>query len=356
MKRYRQRGAHTLREIRTQADSWEGVLHRIDRKKEQLIEALHQAEEIVMAGCGSAFNVAHAVSPFLQKMMGKCCRPVHSSDLFLNPNMFLSRRRKALAVVISRSGSTSESVLAVREAQKNGCTVLAITCFSDSPMAREADLSLVLEEAMEESVATTRSLTSMILCGHHLAAVGAADEALESQHKRLPGLARKRMGGFEEMGSTLAEIPSIGKYAFVGTGSYYGLAREAQLKIKEMVLLPSDSYVSLDFQHGPMSNVDEHMLVSILVSDRGKAYDATLAGNMKALGGKTLILCDSGADAFSENADQLLELQVGLEDGVRDVLYMPTLQFMAYYKSLATGNDPDHPKNLSYHVEVKPAS
>ena len=55
-------------------------------------------------------------------------------------------------------------------------------------------------------------------------------------------------------------------------------------------------------------------------------------------------------------ADHLVELKVGLEDGVRDVLYMPTLQFMAYYKSLAAGNDPDHPKNLSYHVEVAPAS
>jgi glucosamine--fructose-6-phosphate aminotransferase (isomerizing) len=355
MKRSHQRGAHTLREIRTQADSWEGVFHRIDGKKGQLAEALDQAEEIVTAGCGSAFNVAHAVSPFLQKMMGKCCRPVHSSDLFLNPGMFLSSRRKTLAVVISRSGSTSESVLAVREAQKNGCQVLSVTCFSDSPMAREADLSLVLEEAMEESVTTTRSLTSMILCGYHLAAVAAGDQDTASRHKRLPGLLRERMGGFEEMGSTLAENGSIGKYAFVGTGSYYGLAREAQLKIKEMVLLPSDSYVSLDFQHGPMSNVDEHMLVSILVSDSGEAYDATLARNMKALGGRLLVLCDYGAEAFA-SADHLVELKVGQEDGVRDVLYMPTLQFMAHYRSMATGSDPDNPRNLSYHVEVEPTS
>ena len=132
------------------------------------------------------------------------------------------------------------------------------------------------------------------------------------------------------------------------------LERSYIRKIKEMVLLPSDSYVSLDFQHGPMSNVDTHMLVCILVSESGKHFDATLSRNMKKLGGTTLVLCDRDDGLFRNSADFLVELDVNLEDGVRDVLYMPTLQFMAYYKSLATGNDPDRPKNLSYFVEVSP--
>jgi len=331
------------------------VYQRIDRKAGALIEAERESEHIVLAGCGSAFNVAHAASPILQRATGKSCRPVHSSDLFLNPEMFLSSAARTLAVVISRSGSTTESVMAMREAAKRDCRVLTVTCFPDSPMALEADVALVLEEAGERSVTTTRSLTSMVLCGSFLGALWSGDEEAGLRLRRLPALARERMVMFEELGRELAGLGGVAKYAFVGSGGYYGLAREAQLKIKEMVLLPSDSYVSLDFQHGPMSNVDAAMLVSILVSDSGRAYDATLARNMRQLGGRTLVLCDSGKGEFSEGADFLLELDVGLEDGIRDVLYMPVLQFMAYYRSMATGNDPDNPRNLSYFVEVNPS-
>lgn len=348
----KEKGVHTLREIRAQADSWEAVFPRVKAKERELAAAADGAEEIVFAGCGSAFNVAHAVAPIMQRRLGMTCRPVHSSDVFLNPSMFLSPRRNTLAVVISRSGSTTESVLALRAVRGRGCRVVAVTCFADSPMAREADVALVLEEAVEKSVTTTRSLTSMVLCGYYLAAAWSGDEDAKRNLWRLPELGRRWMGEFEKTGRMLAELEAIGKYAFMGSGCCYGLAREAQLKIKEMVLLPSDSYVTLDFQHGPMSNVDPHMLVTILGSDGGRAYDAVLAGNMKKLGGRVLVLCDVDDVGFRDRSDFLLTLSSGLEEGQRDILYMPVLQFMAYYKSLATGNDPDHPNSLSYSVKV----
>ena len=112
-----------------------------------------------------------------------------------------------------------------------------------------------------------------------------------------------------------------------------------------------DSYVSLDYQHGPKSNVDEQMLVTIMVSDAGRPYDLELAGNMKSLGGKVFVVCDK-AIGFTDSADYVIELGSGLGDGSRDILYMPALHFMAYYKSLAVGCDPDRPVNLSYHVEL----
>jgi glutamine---fructose-6-phosphate transaminase (isomerizing) len=142
---------------------------------------------------------------------------------------------------------------------------------------------------------------------------------------RLTGIARSKMDLFHGIGRKIGGDPRIAKHAFLGSGSYYGLAREAQLKVKETVLLPSDSYVSLDYQHGPMSNVDERMPVTIMVSDDGKAFDLELAKNMKALGGKVLVICDTDREGFAEHADYLLQLNTGLGDGVRDILYMPAL-------------------------------
>jgi glucosamine--fructose-6-phosphate aminotransferase (isomerizing) len=354
------RGKHTLREIRSQADSWEAALAAVDKLKPRLREMCDTAEEIVFAGCGSAYNVAHAVAPYFQSVSGKTSRAVHSSDVAINPTLFLNGSRRTLAVVVSRSGDTTESVLALRAARSIGCRTLAVTCFRRSAMAREADAVVLLDGAVEKSVVTTRSFTSMVLAGNALADVsGEGRGGAGRDLAKLPSLCRDGMERFEELGRRVSENGEIRAYAFLGTGAMYGLAREAQLKIKEMVLRPSDSYVSLDFQHGPMSNVDGGMLVTILSSGPARSYEAEVARNMKSLGGKVFAICRGGGD-FAAAADYLLDLETpprrkGPLDAARDtevgseagVLYMPVIQFMAYYSSLAVGCDPDRPKNLS---------
>jgi len=345
-------GVHTFSEIKSQADSWEGVFKRIDDNVELFRKLYSQVEDVIFVGCGSGFNIANAVAPFFQKVSGKTCRAVQSSDMAICLDSFLNKNRKSLVVGYSRSGDTTESVAALKKAMDAGAATIAVDCFAQSKMAQMADAALVLEESVENSVTTTRSLTAMVLSGYYLAAICTDNEAICADLKKLPDVVRAKMDSFEEVGKKIASDEQIQKYAFVGTGSFYGLAREAQLKVKEMVLLPSDSYVSLDYQHGPMSNVDKNMLVTILVSDAGRSCDIELARNMKQLDGMVLVICDRNNGDFDNSADYMVELNTDLGDGLRDILYMPTLQFMAYYKSLAVGCDPDNPKNLSYHVEI----
>jgi len=347
------KGIHTLAEIRTQPECWPEAFEKIEKAGERLARMWKSAEEVVFSGCGSGFNIACAVAPYAQKVSDKTCRAVQASELTVNPQCCLNKKRKTLVMVISRSGRTTESVMALEMAKKCGADTIALVCFGDSAMAKIADVPLVLERAVEKSVTTTRSFTAMVLTGYYLAEYFSGKTEQCRTFKRLSELARKRMQAFEELGNKISQDADVRKYAFLGTGPYYGLAREAQLKVKEMVLLPSDSYVSLDYQHGPMSNVDKNMLVSILSSDAGRKYDAALTVNMKKLGGKVLVLCDKADAGLAGHADYLMELKTGLADGIRDVLYMPILQFMAYYKSLAVGCDPDNPRNLSYYVALK---
>lgn len=346
-------GTETFNEIWSQAEAWTGTMNRIDRDESSLAGLFEGAEQVIFAGCGSAYNASFSIAPLFQSLAGVCCRPVHASEFFLFNDMFLCEGKKTVAVLISRSGTTTETLTAQRKAAGLGCPTLAITCFPESPMAREADVAIVLEEASEKSVATTRSLTSMVLAGNYLAAKFAGNKAAESQYRTLPAVAARKMPAFQALAERISKYPEIRKFAFVGSGTYYGLAREAQLKIKETTLLPSDSYVSLDYQHGPMSNVDEHMLVTILSSDAGHEYDRILAHNMKNLGGRVLVLTDRSVEDFMDCSDFVMQLGSGLGDGVRDILYMPTLQFLAWYKSVSEGLDPDHPKNLQYFVEVQ---
>jgi glucosamine--fructose-6-phosphate aminotransferase (isomerizing) len=348
----RRPGTETFSEIWSQAESWTGTMNRIDRYESGLVGLFDGAAQVIFAGCGSAYNASFSIAPLFQHLTGTCCRPVHASEFFLFNQMFFLEGKNTTAVFISRSGTTTETLTAQRKAAELGCRTLAITCFPESPMAMEADLSIVLEEASEKSVTTTRSFTAMVLAGNYLAAKAAGNKTTESQYRLLPGVAARKMPAFQALAERINKYSEIRKFAFVGSGTYYGLAREAQLKIKETTLLPSDSYVSLDYQHGPMSNVDEHMLVTILSSDAGHEYDQILAHNMKKLGGRVLVLTDRSVEDFMDCSDFVLQLGSGLGDGIRDILYMPTLQFLAWHKSVSEGQDPDHPKNLHYFVEV----
>jgi glucosamine--fructose-6-phosphate aminotransferase (isomerizing) len=346
-------GKHTFAEIGSQADSWEGVFKRIEQNAARLKKLYKEADEILFTGCGSAYNISHAVAPFFQGHSGKSCRAVHASDLMINPGLFINRSSKNLILGYSRSGNTTESVRALDTAKQAGAQTIAVTCAGQSRMAQNADLSLTLEEAVEKSVTTTRSLTSMVLAGYDIAAVCTDAAQVREKLQKLPALARRNMQLFQKTGKSIAENGQITKFAFLGSGTYYGLAREAQLKVKEMVVLPSDAYVSLDFQHGPMSNVDQNMLVTIMVSDAGRDFDLELAKNMKSLGGKLFVICDRADNGFTQLSDYIIELKTGLGDGIRNVLYMPVLQYMAYYRSLLEGWDPDNPRNLHYFVELE---
>jgi glucosamine--fructose-6-phosphate aminotransferase (isomerizing) len=253
-------------------------------------------------------------------------------------------------VLISRSGATTETVMARDAAKDRGMPTLAITCDPQSSLARNSSEALVLEPAREASVTTTQSLTSMVLSGQLLAAVVSGDAGYQGQLAQLPKLGRGVVERAHELGRAIGENPSIKRFAFVGSGSLIGLARESQLKIKEMVLLPSDSYPLLDYRHGPKSNVDEGMLVTVFTTDRTRSVETEFIAEMKGLGGRLLVICDTCGPALTVGVDHVAALNSGLPDFARDILYMPVIHFLAYYASLARGLSPATPKNLTYWV------
>ena len=118
---------------------------------------------------------------------------------------------------------------------------------------------------------------------------GCGDAAYQGHLARLPKLGRGVVERAHELGRGIGENLSIKRFAFVGSGSLIGMARESQLKIKEMVLLPSDSYPLLDYRHGPKSNVDESMLITVFTTDRTKSVEGEFIAEMKGLGGRLLV-------------------------------------------------------------------
>jgi glucosamine--fructose-6-phosphate aminotransferase (isomerizing) len=158
------------------------------------------------------------------------------------------------------------------------------------------------------------------------------------------------MADFEDAGKRIGQRQELERYAFVGNGPFYGVARECQLKVKEMTLLPVDAYPLFDFRHGPQSNVDERMLVTAFMSDTAMDEEIQFIMDMKAFGGNTWAICERAKEALQ--ADSILELNSGVSQLARAPLYLPAVQLMAYYLSLSRGLNPDKPERLSYWVDI----
>ena len=339
-------------EIASQADAWAQLIPLITEKGDEIKQLFNGIDEVLMTGCGSALNAGMSGAPILQTQTGISSREVPAAEIYHFPKTVLVPNRRTLAILLSRSGETTEVLHALEYLQDQGIRTVGITCSGDSPLASRSDLALVLSPVAERAVATTRSVTGMILTIQLIAAIVSEDEAYLGELQRLPMVCEPLMDGFHDLGKSIGENTELTKYAFVGSGPFFGQAHESQLKVKEMVLLPVDAYPTLDFRHGPQSNVDPQMLITVYLSDSAQVEERKFVRDMKSLGGFTWVLCDRVDDQIRENADYILEVDSGLGELARGILYMPAVQYMAYYRSLSQGLNPDEPRNLSYWVDT----
>jgi glucosamine--fructose-6-phosphate aminotransferase (isomerizing) len=339
-------------EIASQGRTWKELIPLVMKQADALRESFAGVDEIILAGCGSALNASLCGASILQTQTGISSRAVPASECYLFPESVFVGSRKTLGVLLSRSGKTTEVVRALDGLRSRGIGTIGITCTDDSPLATGSDLALVLTPVTERAVATTRSLTGMILATQLLAAIISGDEGYRKGLGRLPELCQSQMEGYRELGKVIGQRTDLTRYAFVGSGPFFGLARESQLKVKEMVLLPADAYPVLDFRHGPQSNVDAQMLVTAFISDSAREEELQFLRDMRALGGVTWALCERADERLRAHADYVLDLNSGLGELARGPLYMPAVQYMAYYRSLSRGLNPDEPRHLSYWIDT----
>lgn len=151
------------------------------------------------------------------------------------------------------------------------------------------------------------------------------------------------MGKYESYAKEIGENLNFDRFYFLGSGIRYGLACEANLKMKEMTLTHSEPFHFLEFRHGPMSMVNENTVVVGMLSDVNRVHEAKVLSEMKMLGGTVAGFGESDADVCFES---------NIPESARGVLYLPILQLMAFYRSVAKGLNPDRPANLTAVVKL----
>jgi glucosamine--fructose-6-phosphate aminotransferase (isomerizing) len=248
-----------------------------------------------------------------------------------------------LLVAVSRSGTTSETLKAVENfnAQDRG-EVVVISNY-DEALSRLADLNIVIDKGQEESVAQTRSFASMYVAASVLCASMAGRKDLVDAMGRLPEVGNSVISNYESFAKEIGENLDFDRFYFLGSGIRYGLACEANLKMKEMTLTHSEPFHFLEFRHGPMSMVNQNAVVVGLLSDANWAQEAKVLSEMEMLGGAVISLGEKDAKVNFES---------GIPESVRGVLYLPVLQLIAFYRSVAKGLNPDKPNHLTAVVQL----
>jgi glucosamine--fructose-6-phosphate aminotransferase (isomerizing) len=346
-------GGHTWQEILSQPQTWQLTLDGFVADRPALGAFLERAgfDQVVVIGCGSTHYLAQVAASALPRWTGIPARAFPSSEVWLFPDTI--PRDRSLLLAVSRSGTTTETLRALeRFREVGGGPVLTITCHPESPLAQQADFTLAALHAQEQSVAQTRSFSSMLLLTQALTATIVQNEAMLDHLGRLPGILNDVTDRIGDLPRRLGGDLTIDRIFFLGAGPLYGLANEAMLKTKEMSLSYAEAYHPLEFRHGPMSMVNERTLVVGLLSDSGQQEQVRVLKDMKELGARTLALVEDGSTLGGWRPDQMLELNSGLGEWQRVPLYLPPLQRLAYHRAIAKGLDPDHPNNLEAVVEL----
>ncbi|MDY0340190.1 MAG: glutamine--fructose-6-phosphate transaminase (isomerizing) [Coriobacteriia bacterium] len=269
-------------------------------------------------------------------------------------------RRDTLILVISQSGETADTLMALREAQRRGHKALAIVNVVGSTIAREADGGIYMHAGPEIGVASTKAFIATLVCltllAVHLGRMRmlSAGRALEifKGLEALPAQITGLLDRSDEIEHIALKYAAADDFFFLGRGYSYPTALEGALKLKEISYIHAEGYSAAEMKHGPIALIDEKTPTVFLVPS-DSMHDKTM-GNLemiRARKGPIIALATEGDDQIERVADDVILLPRTQEE-LTPILNSVPLQLFAYHLAVARGCDVDKPRNLAKSVTV----
>jgi glutamine---fructose-6-phosphate transaminase (isomerizing) len=342
--------SETYKEILSQSGVWLSVLQQLKQSKseERSLGSNNRKLSRLFVGCGTSFYLADAAATSWTLLTGEPARAVPASEILLYPALTRAAAGDLQAVVISRSGRTSETVRAAHVLRKEILIpTWGITCAEKSELEAECDSTLVLSTADEKSTVMTRSFTSMLISLQWLAAKHAGDAEFCNPLEVMAAQFAMRIRSLAEQVENFTTRLSFEDYIFLGQGPFHGIAREAALKVMEMSCSYSQSFHTLEFRHGPKAIVTPRTALTFFMSQTGQSSEVEVLEEMKELRGVTIAICNKANENIRRSSDLVLELNLPCDELALLAPYIVPSQLMGFFTGVAKGLNPDLPKNLT---------
>jgi glucosamine--fructose-6-phosphate aminotransferase (isomerizing) len=343
-------GQHTLEEIFSQPAIWAETARQLEQQDtlERLSRTFSAESPWLFVACGSSYYLSQLVAAVWTKYFSILCTAVPASEFLFAPEETLRRTGTRQAVLVSRSGETTE-ILRAAELLKSHAEIrtLGVTCNAGGPLEKLCTQTLKLTWADEKSTVMTRSFTSMLLAFQRLGARLANRSEFAGVLDGLPG---KVQPWLEENAAKIQAFAAkwrFADYVFLGQGTHYWLAQEAALKITEMSSSYAQAYHTLEFRHGPRSIAGRDTLITFFLSDAAAEEEAQLAGELKELGASTMVITNRATPALKRSGDLPIEMGIDEPEFVRLAAMAIPAQLLGAAVGLRKGLNPDAPKNLT---------
>jgi glutamine---fructose-6-phosphate transaminase (isomerizing) len=355
--------SYMLKEIHEQPRALEETIAEVERAlDEQAVlsrRELGNVSRLLILACGSAYH-AGVVARYLFEEWARV--PVEfdiaSEWRYRNPIV----GPETLAIAISQSGETADTLAALRLARSRGCRTLALTNVPGSQITREADDVLYTRCGLEMGVAATKTFTAQVVALGLLAlrlaeAQGTIDaeeheEALQ-ELRALPGLVQTFLEGDHPIAEIASEHASKPFFLYLGRHVGLPVCLEGALKLKEIAYVPTEAYSAGEMKHGPIALLDESTAVVVVATD--SHVQGKLLSNIhevRARGAQVVAIATEGNKAIRDHADEVVYVP-RTQPLLQPVLAVLPLQLLAYEIARLRGLDADRPRNLAKTVTVE---
>ena len=344
------------------ADTLNSVLHdgMIDLNDVGLSEEeIRNISQIYIVACGSAYHVGMAAQYVLEDLARIPVRVELASEFRYRKPLL---DKNGLAIIISQSGETADSLAALREAKAKGVRTLGIVNVIGSSIAREADNVFYTLAGPEISVATTKAYSTQLIASYLLAIQFAKvrEEITQEQYdgmiaelQTLPEKIQKIIDDKERLQWFASKQVNAKDIFFIGRGIDYAISMEGSLKMKEISYIHSEAYAAGELKHGTISLIEDGTLV-IGCLTQPKLYEKTVSNMVecKSRGAYLMGLTTYGNYNIEDTADFVTYIPKTDPHFATSLAVIP-LQLMGYYVSVAKGLDVDKPRNLAKSVTVE---
>ncbi len=344
------------------AQTLRGYLRRVEQTVAlpQIDFDLASINRVTIVACGTSFY-AGMVAKYWFEQFARLPVDIDVASEFRYRDPVLEPG--GLALFISQSGETADTLAALRHCKAAGQTIAVVVNVPTSSMAREADLLLPTHAGPEIGVASTKAFTCQLAVLAALAAhlavrrgrmTRAEEAAIVEQLVEVPAALNAALAHDEEIAAMAHLIAPARDVLYLGRGPDYPLALEGALKLKEISYIHAEGYASGEMKHGPIALIDEAVPV-IVLAPSGPLFEKTVSNmqEVRARGGKVVLISDAeGIAEAGEGCLATIEMP-RVHPLIAPLVYAVPVQLLAYHVAVAKGTDVDQPRNLAKSVTVE---
>ena len=272
-------------------------------------------------------------------------------------------RKGDLAIFISQSGETADTLAALRYAKSQGLHTLSVVNVATSTIARESDIVMPTLAGPEIGVASTKAFTCqlMVLAALAIAAGKARGELSDADEAKLthglveiPRLMAEALSTEPQIEHLARDIAKCSDVLYLGRGTSYPLALEGALKLKEISYIHAEGYAAGELKHGPIALIDETMPV-VVIAPYDRVFEKTVSNmqEVAARGGNIILMTDAKGAAEATISSLVTIVLPDMGAMFTPMIYAIPVQLLAYHTAVIMGTDVDQPRNLAKSVTVE---